>query len=565
MSDIKLIQLNNYIRPAIVENKAKEWVLNGKGNSFYQYIIDRKNGSPTNSSVLNSYDVLTYGKGLGFRNNKNTEDWIKLKVGLKSKELRKVISDFNLFGEATLQVIRNKKGGLSEIAHLPKEKVVPQLANEDGEIAGYWVCDNWARTNQNPPEYFSAFGTSKDAIEVYHIKPYSAGKEYFSDPDYLAGLPYAEMEEEIANLNINSIKNGLSAGYVINVPNGNTLTPDEKDAFEKQIKAKLTGSPNASRFVLSFNGVDAEITVTPFPVNEQIHKQWEFLTQEARQQVLTAHRCTSPSLVGVISSSGFSNTADEMDMAESQLLKRVIAPKQNFILDAFEEILEFYDINLDLFFIPLTEEQQPLADKTELSSHVCLSDEATDEMANELIQFGDTLTEDEWVLLSTADVDYDTDDDLYDLIQLTSTGTARPNSKSSQDSKDIAIRYRYVGNPAPERTFCKLMMSANKLYRKEDIIQMGNKTVNDGFGERGTPNKPYSIWLWKGGGLRSENYPNGTCKHKWQREIYLKRNGGVDANSPLAKTISTSESRRRGYKVPVNDSDVSIAPHKNKS
>ena len=83
MSDIKLIQLNNYIRPAIVENKSKEWVLNGKGNSFYQYIIDRKNGSPTNSSVLNSYDVLTYGKGLGFRNTKNTEDWIKLKVGFK--------------------------------------------------------------------------------------------------------------------------------------------------------------------------------------------------------------------------------------------------------------------------------------------------------------------------------------------------------------------------------------------------------------------------------------------------------------------------------------------------
>ena len=158
---------------------------------------------------------------------------------LKSKELRKIISDFNLFGEATLQVIRNNKKGLSEIAHLPKEKVVPQLANEDGEIEGYWVCDNWARTNQNPPEYFSAFGTSKDAIEVYHIKPYSSGKEYFSDPDYLAGLPYAEMEEEIANLNINSIKNGLSAGYVINVPNGNTLTPDEKDAFEKQIKAEI--------------------------------------------------------------------------------------------------------------------------------------------------------------------------------------------------------------------------------------------------------------------------------------------------------------------------------------
>ena len=144
----------------------------------------------------------------------------------------------------------------------------------------------------------------------------------------------------------------------------------------------------------------------------------------------------------------------------------------------------------------------------------------------------------------------------------TSTGTARPNAKSSQDSKDIAIRYRYVGNPFPERLFCKKMMLANKTYRKEDILQMNKSGVNDGFGLGGS--NSYSIWLWKGGGKMSTAYPEGTCKHKWQREIYLKRGGGVDVNSPLAKTISTSEARRKGYKVPVNDSNVSIEPNKNR-
>ena len=128
----------------------------------------------------------------------------------------------------------------------------------------------------------------------------------------------------------------------------------------------------------------------------------------------------------------------------------------------------------------------------------------------------------------------------------------------------LRIRYRYVGNPSPERGFCKKMMSANKLYRKEDIIQMEKASTNPGFG-KGDGSNPYSIWLWKGGGKMSAEYPNGTCKHKWQREIYLNRKGGVDVNSPLAKTISTSESRRKGFKVPTNDSDVSITPNKNKS
>jgi len=183
-------------------------------------------------------------------------------------------------------------------------------------------------------------------------------------------------------------------------------------------------------------------------------------------------------------------------------------------------------------------------------------------MANALIEYGEDLS-DEWELLLSNEVDYDTDDEVLTLINFaTSTGVARPNASSEQDSEDIIIRYRYVGNPNPQRDFCQKMMRANKLYRKEDILQMERAGINDGFGLGGT--NSYSIWLWKGGGKISANFPNGTCKHKWQREIYLRKNGSVDVNSPLAQTISTSEARRRGYKVPTNDSDVSIAPHNNK-
>ena len=77
--------------------------------------------------------------------------------------------------------------------------------------------------------------------------------------------------------------------------------------------------------------------------------------------------------------------------------------------------------------------------------------------------------------------------------------------------------------------------------------------------------KGYSIWFWKGGGKMSSKFPNGTCKHKWQREIYLKRDGGVDVNSPLAKTIRTQDARRRGYEVPNNNRNVGITPHQNKA
>ena len=246
-NDIRLFQLSNYVRPKLEENKSKNWVLNGRNNSFYQYIIDRFNGSPTNAAIISSYIDLIYGQGLSAK-NKNLTAWINFKVILNKKELRKIISDFELFGEASMQVIKDKKGDLSAIYHLPKQLVVPALENEDGEIETYWYSKDWSNTSKYPPVEFRAFGTSKEAIEIYCIKPYKAGKNYFSDPDYLSALPYAEMEEELANFYINSIKKGLSAGYIINVPDGGTMTPEEKDEFERKIKAKLTkGEPSKQK------------------------------------------------------------------------------------------------------------------------------------------------------------------------------------------------------------------------------------------------------------------------------------------------------------------------------
>ena len=643
MSDIKLITLTNYVRPPLMEDKSRDWVMNGRLNQYYDYIINRNNGSPTNASINESYTTLIYGKGLRTSSGAlGAEGWGRLQTILRPRELRKMVRDFQVFGEFSFEIIESKGGELHSLTHVPKEMLIPAIANEKNEIEKYWFSKNWQKYTEldYTPISFPAFGAQK-GNSMFVARPYTVGNEYFGSPDYSSGLVYAEIEEELSNMYISSIKNGLSAGYIINIPNGTNYTPEEKEEFERQVKKKLTSSSNASNFIISFNDQEVAIDVTPFPVNSSVHKQWSELTEQAKTQLMTAHRVISPSLVGLSSASGFSSVADEMDMSERQTIKRVIKPKQDFVIESLEEVLVHYGINLDLYFAPLTEEevveqddaivinknnaaettdvvggdaetlkaqaalrgsvggvqgvlgiQQSVSDgltdfdsaitilmeiygftrsvseallgkpqeTAELNSHVCMSDGAPTELADSLIELGETLDASEWTMLSSADVDYDTDGDLYDLVEFaTSTGTARPNSKSAQDSKEIAIRYRYVGNPNPQRAFCKKMMQANKLYRKEDILQMNKAGINDGFGLGGTNN--YSIWLYKGGGKMSSNFPQGTCRHKWQREIYLKKGSSLDVNSPLAKTISTSEARRKGYKVPTNENIVSIKPH----
>jgi len=137
-----------------------------------------------------------------------------------------------------------------------------------------------------------------------------------------------------------------------------------------------------------------------------------------------------------------------------------------------------------------------------------------------------------------------------------STGSAYPNRKSGQDQKskqtdyedDIyRVRYRYTGSLSGERDFCRKMTNTNKIYRKEDIIAMGSKSVNPGWGVGGA--NTYSIWKWKGGAL---------CKHKWFR-IILVQDGKRPKNSD--KIISSTEAKSRGVKLPRNAKEVSVAPH----
>jgi len=516
-NDIRLIQLNNYIRPKIEENKSKNWVLNGKNNSFYYYLIDRFNGSPTNSAIINSYIDMLYGGGLSAYNaNTNTSDWVKLNVILKSVDLRKVISDFVMFNEFSWQSIRAKnKKDLGSLKHLPKERVAPSIEDEDEEIETYWYCRDWKNTNKFPPMPFPAFGTSTDAIEIYNGKPYKAGKTYFADPDYLAGLPYCEMEEEISNYYINHIKNGLSFGYIINIPDGNSLTPDEKDELEFKIKTKLTGSSNAGKFVLSFNGRDAEITVTPLEVNDA-HKQWEYLTSESRQQIMTSHRVVSPMLFGIKDNTGFGNNADELNVAREQLIKFVIEPKQRFILDSIEEILRHYNINLDLYFKPIN-----FQSTTQLNAHITCSDEKKKTELDLFIELGEDEDLENYDLVECKPVDYEEETK----ISLANTGTALPALKSRYDLFDTITRYRYAGSARGERLFCKKMVSAQKIYRIEDIESMNNKPVNAGFGPNGS--NTYDIFKYKGG---------VNCHHYWEKLTYKRKNENakVDVKSPIA-------------------------------
>jgi hypothetical protein len=337
----------------------------------------------------------------------------------------------------------------------------------------------------------------------------------------------------------------------------------------RRIRENLTGSNKAGNFFLNWNdNKDSEITITALEVSEA-HKQYEYLTAEARQQLCTAHKLTSPMLVGIKEASGFSSNADEIKVGFAELMINVITPKQEIILDGLMEILSANGISLDLQFLSLRSEAPTITPTETIVTPIQMA-------ADDFSDLGEEIDLNEWELISADPVDYDKEEERdAELERLNSTtvklmnvaladvktGTARPNARSSQDGVIFKSRYRYSGNPNPEREFCKAMMSANKLYRREDIALMSERNVNPGFGMRPNPNKPYDIFLWKGGGLLSEAFPFGTCKHFWVRETYRLR---ADVNNPLAEKITPAKARKEGEILPAlkpSESKAYIAPH----
>jgi hypothetical protein len=570
MSNIRFVNLSNYTTPEVKEYRDKDWVAYGESNNYFQYLIDRYNGSATNNAIINGISELIYGKGLDATDSSRKPEAYAQMKSLFSKDcLRKVTADLKMMGQCAFQVIYSKDHTrVTEVFHMPIESLRAEKCNEEGDIEAYYYAKDWSavKDKKETPMRIPAFGYSQEGIEILYIRPYRAGFYYYSPVDYQGGLQYAELEEEVANYHLNNIKNGMSPSMLINFNNG-VPTEEERYMIESRIGEKFSGTSNAGKFILAFND-NKEMSATIEPVQlSDASDQYQFLADEAMRKLMVAHRVTSPMLLGIKDQSGLGNNADELKTASTLFDNTIIRPFQEMILDGVDKILAFNDISLNLYFKtlqPLEFQDDVVVDQEtqEEETGVKLSaDEPTDEYFdnafNELEALGEVIDESEWELVEEAPVDYEAEAQMEKFFAFASTGTAFPNAKSSQDGvtpfgRPYKVRYGYSPEQAGSnsREFCKKMIGAKKVYRKEDILEMGSKVVNAGFGKGGSDT--YSIWLYKGG---------ARCHHFWMRKVFMAKEGAadVDAKSPNAET-GVASAKRAGAKIQTNPRDVSTKP-----
>jgi len=577
-SDLSIVNLSTYTSPVVKEVRGKDFIEYGEDNNYFQYLIDRYNGSPTNNAIINGVSEMIYGKGLDATNsNKKPNEYAQMKSLFNNDCVRKLCYDLKLMGQCAIQVIYSKnRAKIVQLEHIPIETLRAEKCNEKGDIEGYYYFSDWSKYKRgNELKRIPAFGTSKEGLEILYIKPYRAGFKYYSPVDYQGGTQYAELEEEISNFHLNNILNGLAPSMLINFNNG-TPDPEQREMIERRIYEKFSGSSNAGKFILAFNdNPETAASIEPVQLSDA-HQQYEFLSNESSKKIMVSHRIVSPMLFGIKDDTGLGNNADELKTASILFDNLVIKSFQGLLIDAFDRILAYNDIALHLYFKTL----QPLEfvdlenvqdeETREEETGVKLNEEKPiNEALQNFIDMGvdeEELLED-FDLVDEQEVNYDFEDEMDELIENAneqinlSTGSAKPYRDSEQDGKTKAgkllgytflVRYKYAPEKVTKRKgstvsrdFCREMIKAKKVYRKEDIIAMGSQSVNPDFA--GSDKTTYSIWLYKGG---------ARCHHYWSRRTYLRKDG----NKSLGKKLYDSEAKRRGFIAPKNDKKVAIKP-----
>jgi hypothetical protein len=531
MSNLHILNLAAYNRPQITESKNKEWVNYGIDNNYYQYIIDRYNGSATNNAIINGVVNMIYGKGLDATNSsKKPDEYAQMKSIFSKDDVRKTVLDLKLLGEGSMQIIY-KNGKVYKAEHFPRQTLRAEKCNENGEIEAYYYHYNWEKIKPSEqPKRIPAFGfgNGKES-EIKIIKRYVSGFDYYAPVDYQGGLAYAELEEEIADYLINEVQCGFSGTKVVNFNNG---VPDREKQLQVKddVLGKLTGSRGEKVIVAFNNNAESKTTVDDIPLNDA-PQHYEYLSNECVKKLIISHRVTSPLLIGVKDgNSGLGNNAEEIKTATLLFDNIVIKPYQELLTDCFDAILAVNGISLNLYFKTLqpleftdtedivNEEQREEETGVKLSQED-LSDEDFDILLDELR--GETISN-RWEEVDAREQSED-NEDIEDWANSLIESKQENLEKTSIDSKKSGfsyldkslykVRYRYAQkySSAKSRQFCRIMMSRtgrDVVYRIEDIDKASNAGVNKSFGHKG---KPYDLFRYKGG---------PQCGHFWEEVLY---------------------------------------------
>jgi DNA-binding Lrp family transcriptional regulator len=560
--------------PIFKENKAKGYVTYGLDNLYPQELIRLYNSSPKHNAIINQKAAYIVGANTDIK-GKNTVDIAVTQDFLANinayedfENLKsKLAQDYELFDGFAVEVIWNKaKTKPAEYYHLPFQNV------RLGKDCAYY-SEDWQNQKIEITDYPYFNANTRENKQVFYFKLYRAGQKQYPLPSYIGALRYIEIDSEIQNWHFNSIKNGFSAGKLIQFFKG-IPTPEEMRITERRFKTQKTGTHNANDLIIGYNEPNERpAEITNLQPND-FDKQFLQLNDTVRDEIFVGHRISNPVLFG-ISTAGALGQRNELIEAYELFQQAYIEPRQKQFDAALNSILKYAipcqvvtvnkppigqdyidlytkgvitqnEARIELGFEAIEPTQQVMSSAYSESDVVnmfmeCGEDKenfedvkmefatATETAILQLLNANDGTTTGELAKYLKIEPQKVVDtiakmvsngliDDVKGKLSVSKLGTSELKKVSDQQ---IEIRYEYALDPAftgerkiikTSREFCRQMVNANRLYLRSEIDTISARVGRD-------------IWTERGGWY---TIPDTTvhihhCRHIWNSKLVRKK------------------------------------------
>ena len=326
--------------PVFKENKAKGFVTFGADNLYPDFLVELFNKSPKHNAIVSAKASYIAGIGTDVF-GQNTTDIAKAEAKLKNinayetyEELKaKIAYDAELFNGFAVEVIWNKaKTAPSEYYHIPFKDVRKGLEGE------YVYCADWTDSKAEKIHYQPYNPITRESKQLYYCQFYRPGQGEYPLPDYVGALKYIEVDTEISNYYLNSIKNGFTAQTHIQLFKG-IPTPEEARATARRFKENYQGTDNAGGLIIQYNDPTEKESVISNLQPSDFDKQFDLLNKTVQQEIFVAHKVNSPMLFGV-RVEGQLGGRTELIEAYEMFHHAYIEPRQQKIDDVFSYLLE---------------------------------------------------------------------------------------------------------------------------------------------------------------------------------------------------------------------------------
>lgn len=339
--------------PEVKEISNKEWVYFGKKNLYPVQLVNLYNSSAMHRTAIDAKVAAITGEGFKFYGN----TIVNSKGETLDAVFEKCATDEQTFGAYALNLIWNRAGDrIVEMYHIPANKIRSGKLDEEDNINEYFYSSDWANVRKYKPVTYRAFDMNDNkgdnASQILYIKGYNPETDYYGLPDYVAALNDIELDARISRFHNANISNGLAPSLAINFRNG-IPTEDERQIIYREIEDTFSGENNAGRFFLLFSepGKEAQIT----PIESANDTYYTTLEERVTSRILTAHRITSPLLLGIRDGGGLGSNKDEIQVAFAHFFSTVCEPVQKRMVKQFQTITTLMG-----FEIPLEIEQSTI-------------------------------------------------------------------------------------------------------------------------------------------------------------------------------------------------------------